>query len=428
MDQCFPQPQLAEVCDSSKSPKVRLGAAQSLAKVAIHLHDGKDYIDDALPVLNAKLIDTSLSLELRAWLAVATVRMLAHGWMWEPQSFKEAVTVASHVLRRYRARDPLVSEEALHGAVLALQQICDPANDSDTEQEERQPGDDIKVIEEYFAPVAEGTDPAVADEPVSSVLLHVLEELMKSKKKGLNSAAGKLLSCVASSSKGKKRGRGDDVITVFLSNLSSLIASPTPDSSKQVPPILKGLNKILIEASFEARNDYCDKDARTLLSVVPHLQALTDTVQRVLTELPPTEGGKKRVDEAASQPITYGDAKYAGEERCPNKHWCIATVSLVLLRCIQASLSRRPTASESAPTPPVSDDELLVVAKAWNAHRFHSGSEFEEYEACVAHLVTDRRDLWCTAFSGAESGGQWICCRNPWEAKPQTSDDEGFSF
>lgn len=391
----------AALTDTTSSEQSKIRAAKQLAKRMISLRDGKDYIDESLPDLQAYLRNTSVSLTARAYVGVAIVRMLAHGWSWEPENYSATLQFAAEVL--HNGQSP---SSAIAPSLVMLKEMFSAENDSDSEQEGKTADAVLHEIGKAFITSSSTGDGTSAQEVDVALdyLTNLVSPLLSRSEEGISTAAASLLSILPQ--RKTKRARSSEppgYESPFAKTVSSLEAALAKQNvnAQEVAGILRSIVKVLTEAAFEAINDVMEDDQEELCKVMPVIDRLYVAVNKV-------------VDVMGKSGRVYCDPTTKDSERCPDKHFDQGTACLVLLLSI---LSSPPPGGKVIDLNP---EQRARLCAGWNAHRFHVGSEFEMIEQAFAHVVRVHNiDVVSAAASGTPPGAAgtmnpvWVCCSDP---------------
>ena len=385
----------------------KLEAATTLLKFCKSAKDGKDYWDDWFPRFKTLFAQYCECPVIQCTLARAALRLQAHCWNCDPQDFAPMLQVV---------RDN-IAKPSKQQALDVLEELCDPANDSDTEQDER-----FEIVADALgdpqiltclSACAEDSEVAVASAALKLLAAQVfyilseegdvssssegrqkLEDLLEKitlsiksyqQQGDLKAAASfafsldplllNLSSAVADSSKGK----------ALISQLISLLQSH--------PEHLDGSGKELTEAEEEG---HCDH---------PYVDACLVALLHLLV-------GSS--DEATSPALPHWDWAAAQLDKQQDQH---------------EQQKEQAAEKERSGQAGGGVGLLSTVVKAWMGHRFHRDSmDFEYLERLMQRLMeytnnkrirtssddttSSHHTLPATTQWRAAGGGNvdWICC------------------
>jgi hypothetical protein len=392
-----------------------LSSAVRLSECMISLHDGKDYIDDILPHFDAVFDAPHVPLNIKSQMALAAVRMLAHGWQWEPSQYHKLLAVVRSALD-----DDSVDHSVKAVAVLTMDQIFQADNDSDTEAEEKTDGEVLKLLGSVLLGKPAKGQPKVT---ITDYLHDKLEAYLKSTCPALTEAASSLLVRLPA----RKRARDDKApaqqvpkgFGALAHRLHELLDAEKPDAA-QICAVLKGVVKVLPEAAFEAIEDLCDEDIEHFSKVKDHVVGLQVDVERVFKL--PGKGG-----------VTYDDPARQDEEKCPHTHFDIGAAIYASILAIRSSPLWGIHCNAAGLTEwsaPITEQQIKDLLLVWRGHRYHKlGSDFELVEKTVSYVAERNEAAWRSIAEQVPMSMPWTCCSDPFAPKPEGgSGPRGFGF
>ncbi|CUG94246.1 Hypothetical protein, putative [Bodo saltans] len=391
-----------------------LESAARMAESMIHLHDGKDYVDDSLPHFNTVFDALTARLEIKTQLALAAVRMLAHSWQWEPSHYHKLLAVIKTALD-----DDTVDHKIKAVAVLAVDEIFLADNDSETEAEDKTDGEVLKLLGSVLLPKPVKGQPKLT---IGDFLHDKLEPYLKSPCAALTEAASSLLVRLPT----RKRGRDDKApaqavpkgFGALALRLRELLDAETPDTV-QIAAVLKGIVKVLPEAAFEAIEDLCDEDIEHFSKVNDHIVHVQESIERVFRI--PGKGG-----------VTYDDPARENEEKCPHAHFDVGVAIYASVLAIRSSELWGIHCNAAGRTDwgaPVSEQSIRDLLLVWRGHRYHKlGNDFELIEKTVSYVAEKNEATWKAVAEQVPISMPWTCCPDPFAPKPAPGARPNYGF